>query len=281
MVTRLYRNGQTTHVFTLCAELLRQGHHVFLLVSPHHDPIDLQWLQQTGIPYATTLNLTRLSKYLAQWRPQIIHNHSAHTISAAITLSRLLQIPIVTTVHYLDFAPVDLLAKQDAVIFISSEMKANFEYLPVPTFVIENGIPLPQGHPTLKPWQRQALFLAQVTPEKEENFQMMSESLLAWGWQVTSAGNWRHKGIQNLGWVKEVQPLLRHSNLVIGTGRAVREGMAAGCAVWVLGAYSDGLVTPNNVGLLQQTNFSGRSSKKPFCPEKAAKPRRPRPSQPG
>ena len=268
--TRFYKNGQTTHVMALCTELMRQGHQVLLIISHLNDPIFARWLRQKKIRYITTLDPLRLSKLVGKWQPQIIHNHSSHTIGVMTVLGEQLWIPTITTVHYLQFEPISFLAEQDAVILISQEMSKHF-HLPVPTFVVENGVPLPQYSRSTKPWHKEALFLAQVTPEKQKNFQEMSESLLEWGWNVSSAGNWHHKGIKQLGWVNEVGPLLGKTNLVVGTGRAVREAMASGSTAWVLGDYSDGLVTPKNVATLEETNFSGRSSRKAFCKKDAAK----------
>jgi hypothetical protein len=184
-------------------------------------------------------------------------------------LGEILQIPKVTTVHYLDF-DVDLLGKQDAVVLISQEMQRNFAHLNIVSHVVENGVSLPMHACSKKPWQKRALFLAQVTPAKEKNFLEMTRSLLSWGWTVSSAGNWHHRGVTSHGWVNDVGTLLKESDMMIGSGRAVRQGMAWGIPAWVLGAYCDGLVTCENVTQLEETNFSGRSSRQPFSQSKAA-----------
>ncbi len=271
MLTRFYRNGQTTHVTDLYRELVRQGHEVLLILTQLHDPEYSRWLRQTKVRYITTSNPARIEGYIAKYlpHPHIIHNHSSHTLSVAAALSQLLGIPSVTTVHYLSFRPINLLAKQKAIILISPEMRQVFGRLPANTYVVENGVPIPYPKP-VKPWRRKALFLAQATEDKQSNFRSMTESLLAWGWEVSSAGTWRHDKITCHKWVNDVSPLLQEANLVIGTGRAVREAMAWGTPAWVLGAYSDGLVTPENVAELETTNFSGRSSKKAFARDEAA-----------
>lgn len=272
VTTRFYRNGQTTHVTDLCTELIRQGHQVLLIMNQLHDPGYVRWLRQTKIPYVTTPDLGKLRKCVERWlpNPHIIHNHSHHTLPTADALSNLLQIPSITTVHYLNFQSTSLLKRQNGVIVISREMQRIFQDMQVTTYVVENGIPLPQRLPLMKPWRQRALFLAQTTPEKEKNFRSMTESLLEWGWNVSSAGNWRHEGITYYGWINEIGFLLRQTNLVIGTGRAVREAMAWGIPAWVLGAYCDGLVTPENAAQLEETNFSGRSSRRPFSRSEAA-----------
>lgn len=269
IMTRFYKNGQTTHVVDLAEDLIRQGHQVILSFTQLHDPIYIQWLKKKGIPHIITFDPLRLQNHLKRWRPEIIHNHSVHTLKATVSLGRSLKIPTVTTVHYLDFAPRKVLEEQDAIILISEEMDAQFKSLGVPTFVVENGITIPT-YLQRKSWQKRALFLAQVTPEKEKNFSLMAQSLLNWGWSVQSAGNWRKKGVKHLGWVNDVNPLLKQVDLVIGTGRTIREGMAQGRVVWILGAYSDGIVTPDNVDLLRVTNFSGRKRRLNFSPDEAA-----------
>ena len=268
LTTRFYRNGQTTHVLTLCAELLRQGHEVFLIISQLDCPQYATWLKKAGIPYSRHGDPLRLVGLIKKWKPDLIHNHSGQTLEATISLGELLQVPTLTTTHYLDFQPQELLPKQAAVIVISREMQNLFQ-LPVPTFLVENGVPLPK-ETKRKKFSKQALFLAQVTQGKENHFAHMAKKLLAWGWKVKSAGNWRYPGVQYLGWVTDVWPLIYQTDLVVGTGRAIREGMASTCATWVLGEYCDGLVTPQTVQAFRRTNFSGRTTKNPFNPKEAA-----------
>ncbi len=272
MITRFYKNGQTTHVKDLCSELMRQGHQVLLIINEFHDPRYARWLKAAKIPYVTTTDPSKVEKCIQRLlpNPQIVHNHSVHTLPLASTLRDLLQIPSVTTVHYLNFDALELLHKQDAVILISLEMQKTFAHLASISYVVENGVVLPSQHPKRNPWRKRVLILAQVTPDKEENFRRMTNSLLAWGWDVSSAGNWYYKGITSHGWVNDVRALLRESDLVVGSGRAVREAMAWGIPAWVLGSFSDGLVTPENVTQLEETNFSGRASKEPFLQCNAA-----------
>lgn len=270
VMTRFYRNGQTTHVLDLCAELLELGHRVLLVLANLNDLVYLQRLKASGIPHLLTARPEALRKQLARWGPELIHNHSAHTLPAALILGQELNIPTLTTVHYLDFEPKQLLQKQAAVILISREMREDFGDLQVPCFVVENGVRLPRLRPRAKRWRQRALLLAQTTPEKQENFHQLSQCLLQWGWEVVSAGGGSFPGVRYLGWVHDVEPLLRGADLVVGTGRAIREGMAACCAAFVLGRYCDGLVTPENVEKLQTANFSGRAYRAPFCPAAAA-----------
>ena len=243
---------------------------MLLIMTDLHDPTYSRWLRKARISFITTSNQAKAVRYCSKWfaGPHIIHNHSSHTMALAKTLSSQLHIPTITTVHYLDFELMGSLASQDAVILISPEMDEVLGTLGPPTYIVENGVPLPLLH--RKAWRQQALFLAQVTPDKEDNFRRMTECLLSWDWNVHSAGNWKHKGVVQYGWVNRIYPLLAQSDLVLGTGRAVREAMIAGKPAWVLGTYSDGLVTSSNVEHLRKTNFSGRSSKQRFEASDAA-----------
>lgn len=269
IITRFYRNGQTTHVLELCRELIRQKQDVLLLISHLDHLLYRSWLEQAKIPYCTSLNPNRLTRHGVNWKPQLIHNHSAQTLQLASDLARVFQVPLVTTVHYLDFQPLALLEEQEACIVISSEMERKLANLKVTTYRIENGVQIPKKKLETKRWHKEALFLAQVSQVKERNFQMMAQTLLACGWKVKSAGDWRYPNVQSLGWVTDVYPLLQEANLVVGTGRAIREAMAAGCSAWVLGEFCDGLVTPQNVVHLQESNFSGRATKNIFNPNQA------------
>lgn len=268
ITTRFYRNGQTTHVLSLCQELLQLRQRVFLIISRLDCPNYVRWLKQKQIPYSGTDDPVKLLSLCRRFQPDLIHNHSAHTLQAAIQLGEIIKIPTLTTIHYLNFAPRDLLSKQAAVVVISSEMKENLDLGQIPVFLVENGVSF-FPNLLLKKDPKSALFLAQVPPEKKENFQIMANELLARDWQVVCAGNWQHPGAKNKRWQINIEPLFRQTSLVVGTGRAVREGMAAGLAAWVLGEFSDGLVTAENVNLLREYNFSGRASKKELAPKTA------------
>lgn len=264
LISRFYRNGQTTHILTLCETLKQQGHDVLLIMSRLNCTFYQSWLTSKGIRFYTHGDPLRLINSLRLWGPQIIHNHSAHTLAAALSLGDHLNAPVVTTVHYHEFIPQLLLCKQGAVIVISKEMLKAFRMRQSPVFFLENCVPIPPKPVCDKTRGKSALFLARVSKEKNENFRLMSQKLLDWGWEVESAGTWRFPGLKHWGWQVEVWPLLERATLVIGTGMAIREAMAAGCAAWVLGDYCGGLVTPCKIEAMRSANFSGRHAKKPF-----------------
>lgn len=260
VITRFYLNGQTTHVLALCQELIRQNHEVFLVISRIDHPGYLLWLRQKSIPHSGTHEILNLLPRLQVFNPEVIHNHSAHTLHSALELGQLLGIPVVATSHYLDFEPSHLLDQTQTVIAISKEMGDQLLLENAPVVVIENGVPIPRVYPNRRR-PKHAVFLARVTPRKQHNFQLTANSLKEHDWSISAVGNWRCPDVRFRGWQRDVFPELFSASLVIGTGRAIREGMASGCAGIVLGEFFDGIVTPECVKKLEYSNFSGRFSK--------------------
>lgn len=264
MLTRFYLNGQTTHVITLCSQLRRFGHQPYLVMTNFHHPAYHQWLKHEQIPFSTQANPQFLNQLKHKYDFDLIHTHSAHTLELALNLGNQWQVPVVATCHYLDFQPLDVLAQADKIITISEEMQRS---LPLPeekTVMIENGVPIESSYRHKRRELRQALIVTRMTAQKEPGYGQLVHILLTHGWQVSSIGNWRpyKYGIPYSGWRVDLSSAYRAADLVIGTGRSVREGMAAGAAAMVLGDYLDGLVTEDNVTTLRYANFSGRATKR-------------------
>lgn len=262
MMTRFYLNGQTTHAFELSHALQKKGHSVFLIASRLDHPGYALWLNKKNIPFSRTHQPLALLETLRQMQFDLIHNHSAHTLEAGLQLSSELKIPIAATCHYLDFEPLGQLQRADAVVAISQEMAAQLPFSEEKVHVVENGVSIP--HNLKLEWRpKHAVLLTRSTSKRAAGYHTLIEMLVNDGWQVTIAGNWRHPMARSVGWVQDPYPLLSTARMVVGTGRSIREGMAAGCVGFVLGDYLDGPVIPENVSQLRKTNFSGRSSRRP------------------
>jgi hypothetical protein len=223
MLTRFYLNGQTTHVLELCHALQRKGHNVFLIASRLDHPGYAQWLKEKGIPFSRTHRPSYLVNNLRVMQFDVIHNHSAH-----------------------------------AVVAISDEMAAQLPFPREQIRIVENGVPIPRFvNLTNRP--KAAVVLARVNEARQRAYAQTVDILREKGWEVMVAGGWRYPGTRSLGWTQNPQLVLERARLVVGTGRAVREGMAAGYAALVLGDMLDGLVTPENAAVLRRANFSGRA----------------------
>ena len=265
VLTRFYLNGQTAHVFSLCSRLKELGHDPCLAAANLNHPAYSQWLQARGIKFTTNTRLDLLERLVGRSAFDVIHTHSSHTLDAALDLGRKHRIPVVATCHYLGFQPLSKLAEASKIIVISEEMRESLVLPAEKTVVIENGIDLDpfklrRRKESIPP---RALIAARMTEQKEPGYIQLAQGLVKRGWQVRSVGNWRPAflGIEYAGWRIDLSEEYLTADLVIGTGRSIREGMAAGTAALVLGDHLDGIVTEENVELLRRCNFSGRALK--------------------
>ncbi len=264
MLTRFYHNGQSTHVFSLCEELKKQQQSPCLNASQLGNPMYLHSLRQHRIPVTTTERLTALLLFAKRNRIEIVHTHSAHSLPFALEIGRKLSVPVVATCHYLEFEPIVQLKKAQKIITISQEMQSAYGFPEGKSTVIENGVDLTVFKPNKKQRDRRlAVLLTRMTLKKEPGFLAVTQALSNLNWEVVSLGNWNPKitPLSVRGWKSQIHSHINEADLVIGTGRAIREAMAAGCGAFVLGDWSDGLVTPENVTLLRHHNFSGRANK--------------------
>lgn len=267
VLTRFYLNGQTTHVLSLCSQLREFGHQPYLVIANLNHPTYYQWLKSRRIQFTTNTNLNFLDRLLGKYHFDLIHTHSSHTLEMALKLGQKHKIPVVATCHYLDFQPLEKLLEVDKIIMISREMQERLALPGEKTVVIENGIDTTRFK--ARQWLQQvtdrprALIVARMTEQKEPGYILLVQALTERGWQVKSIGNWRpiSLGIAYTGWQVELAQDYQRAELVIGTGRSIREGMAAGAAAFVLGDYLDGIVTGENVELFRRCNFSGRATR--------------------
>jgi glycosyltransferase involved in cell wall biosynthesis len=65
----------------------------------HAHGVDVLVLNQTRRPGALLLALPRLARLLRQWRPDVVHAHMMTSAVLAWPLTRLLGLPLITTVH--------------------------------------------------------------------------------------------------------------------------------------------------------------------------------------
>lgn len=261
LLTRFYLNGQTTHVLSLAKELVRRKHRVFLVITHLSHPQYAEWLKKNNIPFYPGECWDQLSRLKNKF--DVIHTHSAHTLEPALQLGRNLDIPVIATCHYPGFPSIPTLAQTQKVICVSKEIREKLPLKPEQTVVVENGVDIPPSTPNINDRKRQIIVLTRMTEAKEPGYLGLIKAAKKCNYKLIFIGNWqppKYNHVAALGWQVEPQAQLGSAQLVVGTGRTVREGMAAGCGVLVLGRSTDGVVTPENVSQLQEYNFSGRAS---------------------
>ena len=113
--------------------------------------------------------------------------------------------------------------------------------------LIANGVDTERFRPGRKARTLQIAYVGRVDSTKRRGLGELIEAVsMVPGARLIIASNERivHPRCTSLGWVWDVAPLLATSHVVVGAGRAVREGMAAGCVGLVLNTTYCGIVSP-------------------------------------
>lgn len=267
-VSRLFLSGQTTHVVTLAEALHeRPGVEVTLVTLGSNHPAAWQRysvaLRRKGIACHQAADVEQLHQIARQTQVDVIHCHSSDLIPAALRAARALDRPLVVTCHgkgVLRSQP--RLVHADAVIAVGPSVFSELDEAGLSGIVlIGNGVDLNRFHPRPKVPGFDIAFVGRVDPTKRRGLYALIEAVgriprvhLSIASNDTPPAAPR---CTNLGWIEDVAPLLARSDVVFGTGRAIREGLASGCVAFVLGAAYGGLVHPQSPMVASFPNFSG------------------------
>lgn len=253
VLTRFFQSGQTTHALELARELARQGHVVTVLTQGRSHPdaweFGTQALAQEAIETLEAeetehaLSLARLAK------PEILHVHSSDLIPLAKAIAQEEACPLVVTAHGLGVARAHPeIAKADRVIAVGPRIYQELAGQGIGRLsLIANGVDTDRFRPGRKGRPFQIAYVGRIDGRKRSGLMELIEAVaMIPGARLLIASNEHpvHRACVSLGWVWDVAPLLAESHVVVGTGRAIREGMASGCAALVLGATYRGVVSP-------------------------------------
>jgi len=280
MVTRFYLSGQTTHLVGLALNLAKAGHKVDIFftrfnLSPYRDQY-VAWLTEGGVGHRVDPDLTGLAGSLAQGCYDIIHAHSSRTFLRSAQISIETGVPLVITCHGLGLGEGHYrLALDHAgfLICVGPKVEASLPQYDHKTRVIGNAVDLEEFRPdpdlpalTLSPRRvvitltgRYDKFKAGATRELYEALERIMHDRQ--DMEVVALGNWpappQLDRWRAAGWMVRHAASLGTSDIVLGTGLAVREGMAAGNAAVILGRAYGGVVTPARLRESAFPNFSG------------------------
>ncbi len=256
--------GIETHVATLAGELARLGQRVTVAFPRVLHPEVFAGAVARGVRLAA-LDKRGLAELCRRDRPTLLHAHSHGAYLAAAQVHRALGIPWVATLHGPDQPLPAAAGPPAAVICVSREIARSLPRS-LRAVVIENGVDLTRFNPARREaapggGRLRAVYLGRVGPSKVQGLLALQEALGSRpDVELRFVSTWAPGGAgRPSGCVEEE---LAAADLVFSTGRGVREAMACGCAAFVLGAYFDGLVTPSNVDLLAECNFSGRATRR-------------------
>lgn len=249
--------GIETHVATLAEELCRMGHQISILFPNIVEPEVFAHAIDAG---ARLVQLAKSSwpDFVLERRVDLFHAHSAGATDVAVTIGRRLSLPVVTTVH----GPgqhIPATCEKMGVIFVSREIERAKARPGLPSIVIENGVNIERFRPEkgARPSGFVIMYLGRVGPSKQVGVLSLKRAVRNLpSVSLRFVSTWTPSNQSTA--TARPEKVLPQADLVFSTGRGVREAMAAGTAVCVLGTYMDGLVTPENVESLSTVNFSGR-----------------------
>ena len=295
-LARFFPSGQTSHVVDLAGALARSGVRVTLVHSQPGDPACpgpdeyRPLLAGTGVAVLSHDLAAGLPDEVPE--PDVVHAHSTLDFPLAERLARRHGAAFVVTVHGLGCGRMlagASLARADAVIAVGRRVAADVAGLAAGrVVVIENGVDTDRFHPPAggpRPRGRTpageevtVLYAGRVDGERRAGFRELMRALAALS---------RHRRVRAAvlsdrppgvplallaglrvsldfpGWLVDPSPVFRTSDVVVGCGRVIREGMASGRPCLLLGRSYRGLVFPAALDPTRGHDFSAGGRERP------------------
>lgn len=253
----LTMGGAETHVLSLVRGLVDRGHRVSV-TCPDLGTEMKRYLVDAGASITDTLPLDL----------DVLHIHPFESIPHGVAFGRVNRIPTVTTYHgpyatYLEQAVIT-----GPAIAVSREVRDLLRRVhPGEYPVVENGIDLKEFYPGGMHSSRRVLFVGRLDARQVFVVELCKAFSLR-GMELLVVGDPIPPGYEAesffVGARWDMGNLMRTADIVLATGRGVREAMACGCVSIVCnhGAFG-GIVTPSTVEELIYANFSGRGGVQP------------------
>ncbi len=282
-LAQFFPGGQTTHVLTLAKYVRRCGHRVTLLhtmprgrsqvkASDYRDA-----LREAGVEVLTADGNGGV-RCVSPFRWDVIHAHSTRDWGLAVTLASTYGCPCVLTVHGLGCdRPRYALSLKEAtqVIAVGNRVAASVASQRPGTVVIENGVDVEVFAPEERSAIPTVVYLSRLDRARTPGLRTLVEVVGHLGREAlmrlyvvtnrpgpgTCQAASHH--VTFTGWMVHPEQYLNHAHVLVGAGRAVREGMAAGCACIVLGPRYGGVLDPTQLPESGPQDFSGRDLRLP------------------
>ena len=199
----------------------------------------------------------------------LIHVHSPLLLSLTVTLSHRLNTPFVITCHGLGFNRQEFnsyLEASAAIICTSTRVAHSISQFAAKTHIIPYGVNVKDIIPGLKTDPMKIAFVARVNQSNENAFRHFCKAVdlleSVEFYVISNKAPASNTGIF-LGSSFNTAELLAKTDIVVGTGRAIREGLATGNAVLIMGRTFGGLITPEKVARQSYLDTSGLSGSDP------------------
>lgn len=288
LAARFFFSGQTTHVVELARELARSGHRVAVLTTARGHVEAWRAYQaplaEVGVVTERVDDSAGMGRFCQAFAPDVLHVHSSDLIGPCSELCDACGIPVVVTAHGLGVAEnAPRIHRVHAVIAVGGNVRADLHRAGLRrVVVITNGVDTDRFSPDgFSPGGRVELrrgvpspitiaYVGRIDALKRRGLVELIEAVaLLPGARLLLASNERvnRPHVTSLGWQVDVAPLMAKSHVVVGTGRAVREGLAAGRVAMLLGEAYGGVVSPEHPGTRQGDGdgygFSARAGRPP------------------
>ena len=270
LTATFFASGQTTHVLDLARGLARRGHRVDVWITHGRGgraahAAAVATLEEAGVavrflpaPVVPGRDALPLGAY------DVVHAQSSWSFDLARRLAATLDRPLVLTCHGLGLdKPAYGPALQAAarLICVGPRVARDLQAYRSKILVIGNGVDLERFRPGIREARWTLLYAGRVDRWKRPGIEALCQAVarLPKDAQVWAAANRRLPSprIRHLGWVADLERVMGRVHVVVGTGRVIREGMAAGAACVVLGREYHGPVTPEGVAGMTFPDFSG------------------------
>ncbi len=275
LLSNFSNNGQTAHVLTLGKELKKQGIRPHLLIITNDNSAILKeykdFINNFGYGITITKEEKIINNLFNKYNFDIIHAHSSLTFNLAQKLSKIYEIPYVISYHGLginDERFKSSLNGAKKIICISQRLTDDLQNYKEKVVVIENGIDTEEYSPGSKSYPIKVIYAGRVDDHKRKGFLALGKALtlldsIPLHYEFFCASNIKpnHFRAKYMGWIPTIAPFVKNTDIIIGTGRAILEGMAAANAGIVLGRFYGGVVTKNKVSTANYLDVSGLSGR--------------------
>ncbi|MDD2430227.1 MAG: glycosyltransferase family 4 protein [Firmicutes bacterium] len=275
LLNHFFRCGQSVHVEMLAKALAKRGYEVsvyfnnnFKYLKALTDTIEAFRIHIATLAEAGVTVLGSLPK---PSQDTIIHAHSALTWRKGLELARESGCPFAITIHGKGLEGyLDVMQEADLVLSVAEVFASPYKSHVDKIVVLGNAVELDVHKPRKKNNNKTIVaYLGRYADSKHDGLVALSHAIkeLRQEHHVEARiigniprgifGNVSY--IRLMGWQTDRAKWLGDSDIVIGTGMAIREGMAAGNAGYVMGKYIDGIVEPDLLAPIPE--FTGRESK--------------------
>ncbi|MEW6172561.1 MAG: glycosyltransferase family 4 protein [Bacillota bacterium] len=267
--------GLETQILSLCREFIKTSHTPFVFARLMSTEFQQQ-LEELGVQYMVDGSGDGLTAYVTEHGIQVLHGHPVAVPLAAAT-GETLRLPVVATYHGLFGWNWETHRSIDKIICISQEVYDRVALgnpgIDPKLVIIQNGVDTERFKPLYQHrGGKKLLFIGRLDMDKRYSLKIIFEAVEALpGVELLVAGSGPYLDelrldappfVKWLGYVQDMAPVINQADIVIGTGRGVREAMACGVPAIALDACGyDGLATPETIKSLEYQNFSGRSGR--------------------